>query len=205
MEVGRVKPRAGGTLSLGGERGADEKPSGPLKVAFAAPEGAASRVTEVSVVFDRPVHALGAASEGPSPFKVTPEVPGHFRWVGSRAAVFTPERRLPFATTFEVEVAAGLLALDGSRLAAPHRFAFETARPSLLRTTPSDGERGLGLGTKLWLELDQVITPAALQAAAVLEQGPPGSGKRLPFEVKPDEKQPRALWLVPQRPPVACR
>ena len=119
---GRPQPRTGGTLALGRETRDPDKPSGDLKVAFSSPQGAVGIVTEVSVVFDRPVQALGVVGDGPAPFRINPAVAGHFRWVGSRAAVFTPDERLPFATAFDVEVPAGLQALDGSRLAAPHRF-----------------------------------------------------------------------------------
>lgn len=196
MEAGRVRPQAGGMLALGDERSRAEAKAGPLQVAFASPEGPVGAVTEVSVVFDRPVQALGVAGAGPAPFRVTPEVPGTFRWVGSRAAVFTPARRLPFATRFVVEVPAGLAALDGTRLAAPHRFELETRRPSVVQSYPYDGERRVGLAQKVRLELDQVVLPEALSSAASLRVG----GKRLGFDVTKDDKEPRVLWLKPKQP-----
>ena len=198
MEAGRVKPRAGGTLALGGEQAGGERASGALKVAFSSPVGKVGVVTELSVVFDRPVHPLGVVSEGPAPFRLTPELPGRFRWVGSRAAVFTPERRLPLATAFSVEVPAGLQALDGTRLEKAHRFELETRRPALLSSTPVEGQRGLALDTVLRLELDQVVTPAALQSAAKLEIVDKGSV--VPFEVASDLKNPRVLQVRPKRP-----
>ncbi len=195
METGRVRPQAGGTLALGGERAGSDAPSGPLKVAFASPEGLVGAVTEVSVVFDRPVQPLGVAGTGAAPFRVTPELPGSFRWVGSRAAVFTPSRRLPYATQFSVEVPAGLQALDGTRLAAPHRFELETPRPSLVRSSPYEGERRVELLRKVRLELDQVVLPEALKAAASLR----ANGKALGFDVSKDDKEPKTLWLKPRQ------
>jgi alpha-2-macroglobulin len=195
----RPKPVAGGTLALGGERAGSDQPSGPLKVAFSSPEGVVGLVSEVNVVFDRPVHALGVVSQEPAPFRITPAVPGSFRWVGSRAAVFTPERRLPFATAFAVEVPAGLPAIDGTRLAAAHRFEFETRRPSLEGSTPSDGEHGLALDTVLRVELNQVVTPAALRASAKLEMDSGRGYASVAFDVTPDPKQPRALLVRPKR------
>jgi len=168
-------------------------------VAFSSPEGAVGLVTEVNVVFDRPVHALGVVSSEPAPFRITPALPGSFRWVGSRAAVFTPEHRLPFATGFAVEVPAGLRAIDGTRLAAAHRFEFETRRPSLEGSTPSDGEQGLGLDTVLRLELNQVVTPAALRASAKLEMDSGRGFSSVAFDVTADPKQPRALLVRPKR------
>ncbi|MDF3068626.1 MAG: hypothetical protein K0R38_4227 [Polyangiaceae bacterium] len=190
-----MRPRASGTLAPAGERSRSDVPTGPLKVAFSSPEGPVGAVTEVSVVFDRPVQALGVAGAGAAPFRVAPELPGSFRWVGSRAAVFTPAQRLPFATKFVVEVPAGLQALDGTRLAAPYRFELETRRPSLVSSYPYDGERRVALGQKVRLELDQLVLPEALKAAASLRV----NGKPASFDVSKDEKEARVLWLKPKQ------
>jgi alpha-2-macroglobulin len=190
-----VRPQAGGRLALGAEAARAERPSGPLQVAFASPQGLVGAVTEVNVVFDRPVQPLGVAGTAPAPFRITPELPGSFRWVGSRAAVFTPAQRLPYATAFKVEVAAGLAALDGTRLSSAYRFELETPRPSLLRSAPYDGERRLGVDTRVQLELDQIVLPEALKAAASLR----ANGKPVAFSVSRDDKEPRALWLKPKQ------
>lgn len=195
----RPVPVPGGTLGLSGERAGRDQPSGPLKVAFVSPEGPVSVVTEVSVVFDRPVRPLELAGDGPAPFRITPSLPGSFRWVGSRAAVFTPEKRLPLATHFDVEVAAGLAALDGTKLAEARTFAFETRRPQLVSATPGEHDRGVPLDTALQVELDQLVTPDALRAAAKLEMTTPRSTTSIPFEVTRDPKRARVLWLRPRR------
>ena len=195
----RPTPVAGGTLTLSREGADGDRPSGPLKVAFASPEGDVGIVTEVTVVFDRAVHPLGVVSEGPPPFRITPEVPGTFRWVGSRAAVFTPRQRLPFATRFVVEVPAGLQALDGTRLPAPHQFALETRRPGVTSTSPSQNQRGLPLQPELRLELNQSVNAAALRSAAKLKIGSPPAETSVPFEVKTVEKEPRVLLVKPTR------
>lgn len=196
----RPRPAAGGTLTLPGEHEPHEQPTGPLKVAFSSPSGAVGIVTEVNVVFDRPVRPLGVLKEEPAPFRLTPEIAGSFRWVGSRAAVFTPLRRLPLATEFSVEVPAGIAALDGTSLLESHRFQFETRRPSLQSSTPSDGERGLPLDTAVRLEFDQVVTPDALRGALELEVARSGERSAVAFDVVHDRRQPRALIVRPTRP-----
>jgi uncharacterized protein YfaS (alpha-2-macroglobulin family) len=153
-------------------------------------------VTELSVVFDRPVHPLGVVSDGPAPFRISPEVPGRFRWVGSRAAVFTPERRLPLATHYVVEVPAGLQALDGTRLEQAWRFELETSRPKLLRWSPQD-ERNVGPHPEIVLELNQAVTPAALREAGRLAVA--GSRASLPFDVSAPADAPRTLIVRPKR------
>lgn len=190
----------GGTLSLGGERTDAAHPTGPLKVAFASPEGSVGIVTEVSVVFDRPVRPLELAGAGPAAFHITPEVPGSFHWVGSRAAVFTPQQRLPLATHFAVEVPAGLVALDGTKLEQPRQVEFETRRPRLIATFPAEGERGIALDPVLRVELDQQVLPDALRAAARLEQQTPRGVSQVPFEVSRDPKEVRVLLLRLKRP-----
>jgi alpha-2-macroglobulin len=199
MEAGRAKPRAGGTLSLGAEPAGEDQPSGPLKVAFSSPQGAVGIVTEVSVVFDRPVHPLGVVADGPAPFRLSPAPPGSFRWVGSRAAVFTSQGRLPLATAISVEVPAGLQAVDGTRLEKAYHFELETRRPTLQRAAPFDGQRGLELDVVLRLEMDQVVTPAALQNAAKLEAKVNERRSAVPFEVTRDAGNARALLLRPKR------
>lgn len=198
--MSKPTPVPGGTLSLGKEQASSDQPSGPLKVAFSSPQGLVGIVTEVNVVFDRPVHALDVVTETPPPFQITPPLPGSFRWVGSRAAIFTPAKRLPFATEFKVEVPAGFQALDGTRLAAAHGFGFETRRPSLASSSPNDGDDGLPLNTVVRLEFDQVVTPAAVKAAAKLETDSGRGAVAVPFEVEPEPKQPRVLVVRPKRP-----
>ncbi len=193
-------PVPGGTLSLGSERADREHPSGPLQVAFASPEGSVGIVTEVSVVFDRPVRPLELAGTGPAAFRITPELPGSFHWVGSRAAVFTPQKRLPLGTHFAVEVPAGLVALDGTKLEQARQIEFETRRPRLISTAPADGERGIGLEPVLRVELDQPVTPEALRAATQLQMQTPRGTSAVPFEVARDPKQARVLLLRLKRP-----
>jgi uncharacterized protein YfaS (alpha-2-macroglobulin family) len=65
--------------------------------------------------------------------------PGVWRWVGQSAAFFSPQTRLPFATELEVTVPAGIRAEDGSALASPYTFRFETDRPRLVSVEPREG------------------------------------------------------------------
>lgn len=194
----KAKPVAGGVLALPGEGGGREQLQGPLKVAFSSPAGEMGVVTEISVVFDRPVQPLGVVSNGPAPFRVTPEVAGSFRWVGSRAAVFTPAKRLSFGTAYRVEVPAGLAALDGTRLAAPYGFGFETLRPGLTSSEPYEGRRSMPTDTQLSLQFNQQLTPEAVKAAAKLEASGPRGKVTLPFDVVA-AKEPRTLVVKPKR------
>jgi hypothetical protein len=117
------------TLGLGVEAASEARP-GPVSVAFGSP-------SPVGIVFDRPMRGtalakLMAVGGG--------EPAGAWRWVGQSAVVFSPSSRLPFATEYEIAVAAGAQAVDGTVLAAPYSFRFSTERPTLVSLEPRDGQ-----------------------------------------------------------------
>jgi hypothetical protein len=112
-----------------------------LRVTGSGPEGEIAKLEEareVRVVFSEPMVALGRIpAEVKAPFfRITPTVPGRFRWSGTSTLLFTPSDplRLPYATRFEVEVDTTAASLAGRRLARPHRFSFTTPTVRLLRT-----------------------------------------------------------------------
>ncbi|HVK70436.1 MAG TPA: Ig-like domain-containing protein, partial [Polyangium sp.] len=101
--------------------------AGPLRVVFAGPNGDTSASPEITLVFSKPMRALGADSGAPdAPVQITPAHPGAFSWVGSSALQFVPSKPFPPATPFRVEVPAGTRALDGSALEAPFVLSFST-------------------------------------------------------------------------------
>src|SRR5215213_2853066 len=102
-----------------------------LRVVSAAPAGEVATLAEaneIRVVFSEPMVALGrvpAAVTAPF-FRVSPAIPGSFRWSGTTILIFTPDakRPLPYATKFEVTVDTTATAVSGRRLARAHRFSF---------------------------------------------------------------------------------
>lgn len=115
---------------------------GSLAVVAAGPRGPASGAATPSITFSKPVAPLEAATASrtrPPPASISPAVEGEWRWLGSATVEFAPARPLPEGTRFTVTVPAGLVAVDGSRLAEPYAYTFETSRPVLLRTEPRAG------------------------------------------------------------------
>nr|PZN28832.1 MAG: hypothetical protein DIU78_01695 [Pseudomonadota bacterium] len=169
-----------GTLEPGeGEVGA--RAEGPFRVVFAGPEGAASAEAEITIVFDRALRALDAASAEAPPITVTPRVPGRFRWLGARALVFAPERgRLPAATAFKVEVPASVRAADGSVLGQPYAFELTTERPRVVRSIPADGDTSVLPTATLTLELNQAVDPRTVERVGTLT----AAGKPIAFSVR---------------------
>ncbi len=113
-----------------------------LQVVSAGPTGeVASRAeaNEIRVVFSEPMVELGRI---PSPvsvpfFRISPAVAGTFRWSGTTILVFTPDpkRPLPYATHYEVTIAATASAVSGRRLERVYTFGFTTPTVRLLRTS----------------------------------------------------------------------
>lgn len=131
-------------------------PEGPLAVVVARPQGDARADVRPAITFNKPIAALGDASP-PTGFTIAPAIKGEWRFIGSSSVELVPEGLLPFATTFEVTVPATLTALDGSTLAAPFVFRFDTLEPRLLGTTPEQGWRWLPAEPTIELELNQPV------------------------------------------------
>ncbi len=114
----------------------------PLTVVSAGPTGelvSLDQANEIRVLFSEPMVTLGRIPEPvTAPFlRLRPAIRGTFRWSGTTLLIFTPDadRRLPFATTYEVTVGTEATAVSGTRLAQPYRFRFTTPTVRLLSTT----------------------------------------------------------------------
>ena len=116
--------------------------SAPLRVIRSTPVGVTDPITEISVSFDRPV--AGSIERAVDPAKVlriTPAIEGRYEWRDPVTVRFVPKHRLPADLRVTVEVGTDFEAMDGNRLAEPHRFAFRVRGPQLLTGSPvSDNE-----------------------------------------------------------------
>jgi uncharacterized protein YfaS (alpha-2-macroglobulin family) len=127
------------------------KSDGRLHLVLASPKGQlrlVTKSTELRWVFDRPIIALSTidqrtqtrpadgttstiaalAAVDPSKYvHIEPAIEGSFRWSSTRVLVFTPAKKLPASTHFDVTL-SGVTALDGTTLAAPVDSSFDTPR-----------------------------------------------------------------------------
>ncbi|MBN2358301.1 MAG: alpha-2-macroglobulin [Deltaproteobacteria bacterium] len=127
--------------------------SAPLKVVIATPTQPDQHgEVRPAVTFSKPIVALGAVEQMQRRLPmiaVEPPVAGEWKWIGSSTVEFAPRDRLPLATAFKLTVAAGVTALDGSRLAQPFSWQFSTVKPELRSVEPDD--------RWAWLRPDQVF------------------------------------------------
>jgi alpha-2-macroglobulin len=152
-----------------------------LRVVSAAPNGEVATLAEaneIRVVFSEPMVTAGripARVLAPF-FRVTPAIPGTFRWSGTTILIFTPDptRPLPYATRYEVDIDATAAAVSGRRLAKPHGFSFTTPTVRLLNTSwYRRGDRA-GAQMVILLRFNQPVRPpdVAPHVAARFEKHP---------------------------------
>jgi alpha-2-macroglobulin len=122
--------------------------------------------TTVMVAFDRPVAALTGVGETPepSPLVSDPPLSGSGRWVTSSIYSWNAVN-LRAATTYHLQIMAGLRAIDGTRLQATYSWRFATVRPALLTVAPSDGYQYATPRPTLALGFNQRMDHASTQAA----------------------------------------
>ena len=112
-----------------------------LSVVSFGPEGEVQNIAEareIRIVFSEPMVALGAIPERVQPpyVRITPALPGTFRWSGTTILIFTPDpkRPLPYATRYRVAIDSSATAISGRKLAKPVNFSFTTPTVHLLET-----------------------------------------------------------------------
>ena len=125
--------------------------SGALAVVVSTPRGKVEGPVRPTIVFDKPVRALGAlVDDEPAVAEIVPAIEGRWRWLGSSVVEFVPAKPAPLSTAYSVRVPAGLAALDGSQLGDDAVFTFETPRLRALAGDPVSEWRRFA-----WARLDQ--------------------------------------------------
>ncbi|MCC6557761.1 MAG: Ig-like domain-containing protein, partial [Polyangiaceae bacterium] len=184
---GRLSPEAP-------RAGAPAEAAGPLRVVFGAPQGETTQGSEVTLVFSKPMRALGLGPhEPPPPVVMTPAAEGSWQWIGSTALRFNAARPLPNATVFRVEVPAGTRALDGSALEEGYALSFSTPRPALSGSEPAAGAAGVAPDAGISLWFTQAVSAEEVARAVSIK-----AGAAIPFEVKAE--QDGGFRLTPKAP-----
>jgi len=102
--------------------------------------------TKIHIIFDRPIIPLSAIQgsgakkySGQWPVTITPEVKGDWRWISTTTAEFTPKDGFTLATKYTVNVPAGIVTTIGDKTAEDFSWSFETERPKLITSDPTEG------------------------------------------------------------------
>ncbi|HXY40572.1 MAG TPA: hypothetical protein VEQ10_12935, partial [Vicinamibacteria bacterium] len=163
-----------------------EASSGPLEVLRHSPDGEVDLAPQLSVTFSRPMVALdshAALAQESVPVRLTPAVPGEWRWVAARTLVFEPVGRFPMATEFRAVVPAGTRGTSSSPLRVEAAWSFATPAPRLLVRSPETGP--VRPTTLLFAGFDQRVDPAAVLSTVHLR----AAGATVPVRLATAEEQ----------------
>ena len=178
----------------------EETPTGPLEVLRYSPEGDVPIAPNLSVTFSQPMVSLTSHAELAKedvPVILTPDVPGHWRWVGTKTLFFEPDvegiDRFPMATEYTVEVPAGTTSATGGVLEKSVTWRFRTPPPTLQTSYPTGGP--YPLDPLLFASFDQRIEPAAVLETIQVR----AEGESYPLRLATEEEiqaDPRVRRLV---------
>jgi len=185
-------------------------PGTKLEVVRYGPEGTEGLVGAIRVAFNQPMVPLAAVetlSAKPIPLEIDPKPKGKPRWLGTQVLAWEPEGRMPFSTTYEVTVPAGVESTTGEKLDTAVRWKFTTPTLALESATPYSGSSHVDLEPPITLVFNQPIERTALFGALELR----GGGKAVPLVQMPltggdplDEtaewRRARTIKLFPKTP-----
>ncbi len=141
--------------------------AGPLEVLRYAPEGEIPIAPFVNITFNQPMVPLGTLEDLAKeevPVKLEPDLPGTWRWIGTKTLTFEYDfdliDRLPKATSYKVTLPAGIKSTIGGVLEETVTWAFSTPPPKVISTYPQDIPQPVD--PLFFISFDQRITPAAV-------------------------------------------
>jgi uncharacterized protein YfaS (alpha-2-macroglobulin family) len=141
--------------------------TGPLEVLRYSPEGEIPLAPFVNITFNQPMVPIATLSELASidvPASLLPDVPGSWRWVGTKTLSLEHDSseidRLPKATEYQVIIPAGITSATGGVLEDTVRWTFSTPPPKMTTYSPSHGPQPLD--PLFFIAFDQRILPDAV-------------------------------------------
>lgn len=158
---------------------------------------------QIVIRFDRDMVPLGdmARSPGDIPVTVTPGVKGQWRWLNTKtlALQLNEDNTLELATVYQITIAPGIRALDGTRLREPVIHTFSTRRPRVNWVRFADWTSP---GTPVMvIYCNQPVTRRSLETHIVLQQeSPKKTGVSFTLTPDPEEPEGRIWWLTPDIP-----
>ncbi|MBN2048639.1 MAG: hypothetical protein JW750_12410 [Anaerolineaceae bacterium] len=146
----------------------DEVTSGALEVLRYSPEGEISVAPFIAITFNQPMVPLATLQqlkEEDVPVEVTPDLPGNWRWVGTKTLAFYYDSdlidRLPKATEYTVVIPAGTESAVGGKLDKEVRWTFSTPAPVLVSSYPYSSDPQ-DLEPLFFAAFDQRVDPEAV-------------------------------------------
>jgi uncharacterized protein YfaS (alpha-2-macroglobulin family) len=147
-----------------------------LDVLRFSPTGEVSIAPEMTVTFSQPMVAITSQEQAENvPVKLTPEVKGKWRWLGTKTLMFDAEQRFPQATKFTAVIPAGIKSAVGGTLAKDVSWSFTTPPPVVKTMLPAN--QTTRRDVLMYLEFDQEINADLILAKLQVT----GAGKPIPL------------------------
>ncbi len=190
----------------------DETEVGPLEVLRYAPEGPVPLAPFLNVTFSQPMVPLGTLeqlSAADVPVVLTPDLPGVWKWLGTRTLSFEYESdeidRFPMSTEYTAEVPAGTTSAIGGVLPESVTWTFSTPTVSVVSSVPSYGPQPRD--PLIFVAFDQRIDPQAVLETISVTAGRQSYPIRLAdeAEIAADETIQRMVEQTPESRWVAFR
>ncbi len=147
--------------------------AGPPKLAVRLPAPDSVEVdmrSKITLVFDRPMIPLtqvqgDAAAELMKnwPVTISPAVAGRWRWMSTVAIEYIPTKPLIANTRYTVSVPKGIPTVTGDKTEKDESWSFQTIRPSVSDTFPSNNFSYAGPSTTLSVTFNEDIDRASAQ------------------------------------------
>src|SRR5207248_9108421 len=111
-----------------------------LQVLRYSPEGEVTLAPDLSVTFSQPMVAVGSQEQAAeyAPVELSPQVPGRWRWLGTKTLMFDTDKRFPMATKFTARVPAGTRSATGQVLQKDLTWTFTTPPPKVETMYPQN-------------------------------------------------------------------
>ncbi len=122
-----------------------KKTNESLRIERFSPVGDATLVSDLSVTFSQPMTAVASQMEASEnvPVKLSPEVEGVWRWLGTNTLVFDAVTRFPMATEFTATIPKGTRSAAGGVLEKEVSWTFRTPPPKIEVFAPKDEQEGI--------------------------------------------------------------
>ena len=143
---------------------APEASVGELRVLRYSPEGDVPLAPSLSVTFSQAMIAVSSQGEAAAnvPVKLSPEIPGKWRWIGTNTILFEPHVRFPMATRYTATIPAGTRSQNGGQTASDVVWTFTTPPPTLKQKYPEENSQSQPRDKLMFIEFDQRVDPAVV-------------------------------------------
>ena len=128
-----------------------------LSVLRHAPDGEVPVAPHFSITFSQPMVALSSQTEASKtvPVVLTPQPEGQWRWLGTKTLYFDPDKRMPMATDYQVEIPAETESVSGVKLGEKNSFKFSTPPPTVVDHWPEG--RPVSLTPLVFIRFNQKV------------------------------------------------